>query len=83
MKILYFAWIRQRIGKSADDLSVPAEVATVGELIDWLQTRGAGYAAAFADRDAVRMAVNQEHVDASYPVSDRNEVAFFPPVTGG
>ncbi|HBA42002.1 MAG TPA: molybdopterin converting factor subunit 1 [Alphaproteobacteria bacterium] len=83
MKILYFAWIRQRIGKSADDLSVPAEVATVGELIDWLQTRGAGYAAAFADRDAVRMAVNQEHVDASHPVSDRDEVAFFPPVTGG
>lgn len=83
MKILYFAWIRQRIGKSADELSVPEEVATVSDLIDWLQSRGAGYAAAFADRDALRMAVNQEHVDAAHPVSNGDEVAFFPPVTGG
>lgn len=83
MKILYFAWIRQRIGKSSDELVVPEDVATVSDLIDWLQSRGAGYAAAFADRDALRMAVNQEHVDVAHPVSNGDEVAFFPPVTGG
>ncbi len=83
MKILYFAWLRQRIGKAAEDITAPAEVGDVASLIAWLRQRGAGYAAAFADLDAVRVAVNQEHVGVTHLLTPGDEVAFFPPVTGG
>ena len=83
MKLLYFAWVRQKVGRGEELVDVPAGVATVGELAAWLRSRGAGYADAFADMRRVRAAVNQEHVDASAAVSAGDEVAFFPPVTGG
>ena len=83
MKLLYFAWVRQKVGRSEEVVDAPRDVATVGALAAWLRTRGAGYAEAFADVKRMRAAVNQEHVDFSAPVSAGDEVAFFPPVTGG
>lgn len=83
MKLLYFAWVRERIGSASEDFPCPEDVATVGDLIARLASRGGGYAEAFKDAAQVRTAVNQEHVDIGHPVSDGDEVAFFPPVTGG
>ena len=83
MRILYFAWLRQRTGTGAEEITRPDGVDTVGELVDYLKARGDGYAAAFADMKAVRAAVNQEYVPLDHAVDDGDEVAFFPPVTGG
>jgi len=83
MKILYFAWVREKTGVSAEDISVPETVNSVSGLVDWLKTRNGGYAEAFADHNVVRVAVNQEYVTIDHAVSDDDEVAFFPPVTGG
>ncbi len=83
MTLLYFAWVRQKIGKSEETVALPANVRTVGELAVWLAARGAGYAEAFADPKRLRAAVNQDHVGFDAPVSSDDEVAFFPPVTGG
>ncbi|MDX2223660.1 MAG: molybdopterin converting factor subunit 1 [Rhodospirillaceae bacterium] len=83
MTVLYFAWIREQVGLSEERVSPPAEVATVAQLIDWLSTRGPGYAAAFADRRRVKAARDQEHVPLDAPLAGAQEVAFFPPVTGG
>lgn len=83
MKVLYFAWLRERVGAGAEDVAPPVHVATVGQLIDWLKGRGAGHARAFADPALVRVAVNQEYVTLDHPVRPGDEVAFFPPVTGG
>jgi molybdopterin synthase sulfur carrier subunit len=83
MKLLYFAWLRQRIGHAAEDIAPPPEVKTVRELIAWLKTRGPGYEAALNDLSVVRAAVNQEYVALDHPVKPGDEIAFFPPVTGG
>jgi molybdopterin synthase sulfur carrier subunit len=83
MKILYFAVIREKIGFAEEDATPPASVATVGDLVAWLKTRGDNYVRALADSRAVRVAVNQEHVKFDHPVSGADEVALFPPVTGG
>ena len=83
MKVLYFAWLRSRVGAGAEDVTPPAGVTTVGGLLDWLATRGPGHAAALANRAVVRVAVNQEYVGPDHPVRAGDEVALFPPVTGG
>jgi sulfur-carrier protein len=83
MKILYFAWMRQRIGMSTETVKLPADVATVDDLVDWLIGRGDGYGTAFEKRDVIRAAVNQDYVPFDHPVTDTDEIAFFPPVTGG
>jgi len=83
MKLLYFAWLKTRTGRAEEELSPPDGVATVGALVDWLKTRGPGYQAAFAEMRAVRAAVNQEYVGLDHPVRAGDEVAFFPPMTGG
>jgi molybdopterin converting factor subunit 1 len=83
LTILYFAWLRERVGTSQESVSPPAEIATVDALIGWLSRRGPGYANAFAHRRAVRCAVNQEMADPSSRIGPGDEVAFFPPVTGG
>jgi molybdopterin synthase sulfur carrier subunit len=83
VKLLYFAWVRQKIGRSEEDLAVPASVATVAALVEFLRSRGPGYEAAFHDVKLVRCAVNQHHVGFDTAVSADDEVAFFPPVTGG
>jgi sulfur-carrier protein len=81
--ILYFAWLRERIGTAAEELALPPQVETVANLVDFLAARGAGYATAFANRRAVRCAINQEFAPTSASVHAGDEVAFFPPVTGG
>jgi molybdopterin synthase sulfur carrier subunit len=83
VKLLYFAWLRQKIGVSEEELSVPASVATVAALIDFLKSRGAGYEAAFRDLKALRVAVNQQHSRFDAAIVPNDEIAFFPPVTGG
>ncbi|MEE8284531.1 MAG: molybdopterin converting factor subunit 1 [Alphaproteobacteria bacterium] len=83
MKLLYFAWLRTRIGRAEEEVDPPADVATVEDLLGWLQGRGAGYAEALARPDLVRVAVNQEFAARDAPVASNDEVALFPPVTGG
>ncbi|WP_428487702.1 molybdopterin converting factor subunit 1 [Rhodopila sp.] len=83
LTILYFAWLRERTGTSQEELSLPDAVTTVTELVDYLSARGPGHAAAFQNRRSIRCAVNQEFADPSAPVRPGDEVAFFPPVTGG
>ena len=83
MRLLYFAWLRQKIGRGEEIVEVPAAVRTVGDLASWLAARGGGYADAFSDIKRVRAAVNQEHTDLTMAVKAGDEVAFFPPVTGG
>lgn len=83
MRIIYFAWLKEKAGRGEEVVSPPPGVADVAALIDWLKTQGPGQAAAFADLSAVRAAVNQEYVRLDHPVAGDDEVAFFPPVTGG
>lgn len=83
MKILYFAWMRGKTGIGEEEVSPPAGVTDVAGLVAWLKTRGPGFEEAFADMKVVRAAVNQEFVALDAPVSTGDEVAFFPPVTGG
>jgi len=83
MKVLYFAWLRTRTGIGEEEVAPPATVTDVGGLIDWLRGRGPGYAKALENLDVVRVAVNQEHVGLDHPVTSEDEIALFPPVTGG
>jgi sulfur-carrier protein len=83
MKILYFAWVRQRVGMAEETLAPPDDVTTVAGLIDWLKSRDESYANAFADLRVIRAAVNQQLVPLDAPLAGAREVAFFPPVTGG
>lgn len=83
MRILYFAWLRSKVGTGREEVEPPAGVRTVAELLDWLAARGPGHAAALADRSVVRVAVNQEYARPDHPVAPGDEVALFPPVTGG
>jgi sulfur-carrier protein len=83
MKLVYFAWVREKVGLSREEVSPPADVTTVAALIDWLHARGEGYEAAFADTSMVRVAVNQEYAKLDAAIGTGDEVAFFPPVTGG
>ena len=83
MKLLYFAWVRSKLGVGEEAVSPPAEVRDVAGLIDWLKQRGTGAADAFSDLSLIRVAVNQDYVDFDHPVALGDEIAFFPPVTGG
>jgi molybdopterin synthase sulfur carrier subunit len=81
--VLYFAWLRERAGLAQETIVLPAGVATVGDLINWLRERGPGHASAFAQPRLIRCAVNQEFAQPTVVLHDGDEVAFFPPVTGG
>lgn len=83
MKILYFAKLRQVIGRGQDELEIPASVVTVQGLIDYLKSTDEGIAAAFADLRTLKVAINQSHSTLDASLIGANEVAFFPPVTGG
>ena len=83
MKLLYFAWVRQRIGRSEEDIALPPSVTSVASLIEFLRSKGPGYEAAFRDLKLIRAAVNQQHSGFEASVTSNDEVAFFPPVTGG
>lgn len=83
MQVLYFAWVRQRIGTGAERVEPPAEVTDVAGLMRWLASRSPGHASAFAEAGQIRAAVNQAFCAPDHPVKPGDEVAFFPPVTGG
>jgi len=83
MKVLYFAWLRQRTGVGEEDINPPATVIDVAGLIDWLRARGPGHADALRDVSAIRVAINQEFAELDSPVAPGDEVALFPPMTGG
>ena len=83
VRLLYFAWLRARIGVTAEEVALPAQVDNVAALLDWLQGRGPRYAEALRDLSVVRVAVNQDYVGRDHPVRAGDEVALFPPVTGG
>lgn len=83
MKIVYFAWLRERLNKTEEDIEIPAEVQTIGELIEWLKTRGEEYAYAFDNPKVIRAAIDKTHVRADARIADAREIAFFPPMTGG
>jgi molybdopterin synthase sulfur carrier subunit len=83
MKLLYFSWLKSKTGIAQEEVTPPAEVTTVSGLLAWLKTRGPGYAEALEDLAVVHVAVNQAHAKPSDPVAPGDEVALFPPVTGG
>ncbi len=83
MKLLYFAWLRQKIGIGEEEIDLPAEITDVGGLVAWLKSRGPGHAEAFANMKVVRTAVNQEYVPLDTLIAADDEIAFFPPMTGG
>jgi molybdopterin synthase sulfur carrier subunit len=83
MKLRYFAWVRERIGKAEEDVDLPAAVTTIGELVAWLAGKGDGYAYAFENPKIIRAAIDKTHVQADAPIGAAQEIAFFPPMTGG
>jgi molybdopterin synthase sulfur carrier subunit len=83
MMLLYFAWVRQKTGTSEERFTLPPEIRTVRDLAAHLAARGGGFAEAFGDETRLRVAVDQAHADWDTPIADADEVAFFPPVTGG
>jgi molybdopterin synthase sulfur carrier subunit len=83
VKVLYFAWVRERVGKPEEDVAPPASVATVGDLIAWLSGRGEGYAHAFENPRVIRAAIDRAHVRPDAAIAGAREIAFFPPMTGG
>jgi sulfur-carrier protein len=83
VKLLYFAWVRERIGKPEEDIELPPGIATVGELIAWLTRRGEEYAHAFENPQVIRAAIDRSHVRADAAIAGAREIAFFPPMTGG
>ena len=83
MNILYFAWVRQKVGRSEETIEHTPELRTVGDLALHLCARGGGYAEAFGDMSRLRAAVNQAHASLGTNIDSGDEIAFFPPVTGG
>jgi sulfur-carrier protein len=83
IKLLYFAWLRARIGQAEEELALPEEVRDVEGLLLWLCRRGPAYSEALRDLSVIRVAVNQDYVGRDHPVRAGDEIALFPPVTGG
>jgi sulfur-carrier protein len=83
LKVRYFAWVRERVGKTEEDVNPPAGIATVDEFMGWLALRGDGYAYAFENPKVIRAAIDRNHVRADARIAGAGEIAFFPPMTGG
>jgi molybdopterin synthase sulfur carrier subunit len=83
VRLRYFAWVRERIGKPEEDVDVPADVETVGDLVQWLSKRGEEYGYAFENPKVIRVAIDQTHVQSGTSINNAREIAFFPPMTGG
>jgi molybdopterin synthase sulfur carrier subunit len=82
-KLIYFAWVRERIGKPSEEVELPAEVKTVRDLLGWLKGRGEEYEEALRFPEAIRVAINQEHVKHGTALAGAREIGLFPPMTGG
>jgi len=83
VRIVYFAWVRERIGKGSEEIELPASVKTVGDLIAHLATLGEDYAEALSVPGVIRAAIDEEHADHDEPIGGAREIALFPPMTGG
>ena len=83
MKVLYFAWLRERLDRDGDEIDVPDDVSTVAELMDFLSERDEGFALATQKRQSIRAAVDEELVEHSASIRGARIVALFPPMTGG
>ena len=83
MKVVYFAWLRERVGVPYEEISFPAGVRTVGEALAHLIARGENYAYAFERPELIRAALDRKHAKADAPLGEARELAFFPPMTGG
>jgi sulfur-carrier protein len=83
MRILYFAWLRTKLGISEENVDCSEEIFDVDSLISWIKSRGPQFQEAFDDMTIVRIAVNQEYIVDNVPLKNGDEIAFFPPVTGG
>ncbi len=83
MKLKYFAWVRERVGKAEETVEPPAEVRTVADLIGWLTARDDAYAHAFEKPTVIRAAIDHAHVKSDTVIAGAREIAFFPPMTGG
>ena len=83
MKVKYFAWVRERVGKAEETIEPPSSVQTIGDLIAWLSARDESYAHAFDRPKVIRAAIDHAHVKADAAIAGAREIAFFPPMTGG
>ena len=83
LRIVYFAWVREKVGRSMEDVVLPEGLATVADLVAWQRERGDGFAEAFARPEVIRVAIDQTHVKSTASLAGAREIAFFPPVTGG
>ena len=83
MKLRYFAWVRERIGKPEEEIELPAGIMTVADLVAWLSQRGEEYAHAFENPKVIRAAIDRAHVRADAAILGAHEIAFFPPMTRG
>jgi len=83
MKLVYFAWVRERIGRAEEEIDLPAQVQTVSDLLSYLQSRGEGYASALVRPEVIRVAIDREHARHEARISGASEIALFPPMTGG
>mgnify|MGYP001369628744 FL=1 len=83
MRILYFAWLRQKTGIDSEEVEMPSHITDVAGLIEWLKERNENFAEALSDSESIRVAVNQEFAEPDAPVTQGDEVAIFPPMTGG
>jgi len=83
LKLRYFAWVRERIGKPEEEIELPVGIATVADLMQWLAGRGEEYAHAFENPKVIRAAIDRAHVRSDTAIGSAREIAFFPPMTGG
>ncbi len=83
MKLVYFAWVREQIGTSEENITLPNDITTVDDLLTWLALQSSGHAKALNDTSRLRIAVNQTYVHGAQAIQNNDEIAIFPPVTGG
>jgi molybdopterin synthase sulfur carrier subunit len=83
VKLIYFSWVRERIGKPEEEIDLPADIRTVGDLLSWLKARGEGYEQALLHPEVIRVAIDHEHVEHGEKLGGAREIALFPPMTGG
>jgi molybdopterin synthase sulfur carrier subunit len=83
VKLVYFAWVRERIGMAEETVDLPEDITTGAELVAWLSARGDNYAHALAEPLAIRIAIDQELIEPHDAIGDAGEIALFPPMTGG